>query len=489
MRPPSEPRADLAGSHALLIGTSRFHERAYTGVPAAANSLTGMYEMLTEPSCGGWPPDQVTVIADPEGAAQLIQRIRRLAETTTGTLLLYYVGHGVISERGNLTLTLTDTTATDPDLTGVEYDHIDRALRASPARVSIVILDCCYSGRAISALSGPDTVADSTSVEGVYTLTAAEGPAHVVPHHQQHTTGTSFTQELLGLITEGLPDGPEMLSFDLLYGHLAQRLRRRGLPRPNQRGTDTVHHFAVARNRAYGGSSRPQNEGEERAPTASSDAGSRHEPPRSERPTTVAPYRAVPRTALRLPTPSATATGNDTLAFQSRIRAGKVLTSYLGFPHVAFVVVICLFAIVVSIGSPRVVSLIAAGILLGIAVALLLIILMHFVMIVVDLVGPRRLTIGPEGVAIVWGRRRAIYAWEEIAALEVARTGRLRPRPTLMLWTSPSPRRVPAPEVPRLSRNPRRPPWRDRGTGWIRICYLDQLQRGRELERLLTKDA
>jgi hypothetical protein len=63
------------------------------------------------------------------------------------------------------------------------------------------------------------------------------------------------------LITEGVLDGPELLTFHTLYGHLANQLHRRGLPRPNQRGTDTVHHFALARNSAYGRSPESRDEG------------------------------------------------------------------------------------------------------------------------------------------------------------------------------------------------------------------------------------
>ncbi|MBT2210560.1 caspase family protein [Actinomadura sp. NEAU-AAG7] len=462
MARPTEPRTDLADSRALLIGTSHFHDDGFTGVPAAANSVAGMYEMLTDPARGGWPRDQVTTITNPHGAAWLVQRIRRMTETTTGAFLLYYVGHGVISERGNLTLTLTDTTATDPDLTGVEFDHIQRALGTSPARVSVVILDCCYSGRAISALSALDTVADSTSIEGVYTLTAAEGPAHVVPFHQQHSTGTSFTQELLDLINEGLPDGPELLTFHSLYGPLAHRLHRRGLPRPNQRGTDTVHHFGLSRNTAYGRLPRPRDDD----PVLNSGSG-----------------WMAPRP---ITTPSPAPSGTSTPVFSSRIRAGKVLTSRLGAQHLAFMLLapsVFLPYATESTSQTSIVPLIIIGAILGTVLALFVIILVQFCLTLAELVRPRRLNIGPEGVSIVWGSRRANYTWDEIATLEVANTG--RERPTLMLWRKPTPWGRPAHRTPRLGHSPRRPPWEDRATGWIRICYLDQLQRGRELEELL----
>ncbi|WP_235037023.1 caspase family protein [Actinomadura sp. K4S16] len=248
----TEPWPGLGNSRALLIGTSRFDEPAFADIPAAVHSVDGMEQVLTDPVRGVWLPGQVSKFLDPRGSTRLIQRIRRAAETVTDVLLLYYVGHGLISETGHLILTVADTAMIDPDLTGIEYTHIDRAIRTSPARVAIVILDCCYSGRAITALGGSEIVADVTSIEGAYTLTAAaEGPAHVKPYDPKTIMATSFTQELLDLLREGIPGGPKNLTVHTIYGQLVRRLRQRGLPRPNQRGTDTVHNFVLARNASH----------------------------------------------------------------------------------------------------------------------------------------------------------------------------------------------------------------------------------------------
>jgi hypothetical protein len=117
----------------------------------------------------------------------------------------------------------------------------------------VTILDCCYSGRAIQALSDSDGIADIVHVDGVYTLAASDQVAHVPPLDQQAGVCTSFTGELLDLLRTGLQDGPAQLQLDQLYPQLRGRLAARGLPIPNVRGTGTAGQLPFCRNVAYAG--------------------------------------------------------------------------------------------------------------------------------------------------------------------------------------------------------------------------------------------
>ncbi|MGB6165629.1 MAG: caspase family protein [Pseudonocardiaceae bacterium] len=135
-----------AGSHAVLIGVSAYEHAEFPPIRAARNSLQAMRELLSDPALCGWPPERVTVIANPLSAADL-------AETTTGVLLLYYAGHGALSARGELCLTVTSTRPDRPKITGLHWDALAEVLRASPARARIAILDCCFAGQAIEALA------------------------------------------------------------------------------------------------------------------------------------------------------------------------------------------------------------------------------------------------------------------------------------------------------------------------------------------------
>ena len=64
-------------SRAILIGVSSYQDTAaYPSYPAVANSLHGMFGVLTDPGLCGWPEDCVELILNPTNAGQLITRLR-----------------------------------------------------------------------------------------------------------------------------------------------------------------------------------------------------------------------------------------------------------------------------------------------------------------------------------------------------------------------------------------------------------------------------
>jgi glycine betaine/choline ABC-type transport system substrate-binding protein len=241
----SDGLPDYSKSRAVLIGTSDYQDVKFPQLPAAANSLEGMRQILTNPELCGWPANRVTQLPNQSGSHRLIIKLREWALDTTGVFLVYYVGHGT-PEKDGPCLTLTDTVLEHPDITGVEYRHVRRALLNSTARVKIVILDCCYAGRAIPPVQSGR--AHFTDISGTYVMAAADHAAHV-PDDQ--LACTSFTGELLDLVRKGIEDGPEALTLDEIYRRLRTRLRGVDLPDPNSGGTDTASSFPFARNAAY----------------------------------------------------------------------------------------------------------------------------------------------------------------------------------------------------------------------------------------------
>jgi len=110
-------RAELrnySGSRVVLIGVAEFEDRAFPPVPAALNSLAGMTRILTDPALCGWPSDRVTVLLNPQNAGRVARHVRELGREVRDVLLLYYVGHGKLSTKGQLCLTVQDTAADAP---------------------------------------------------------------------------------------------------------------------------------------------------------------------------------------------------------------------------------------------------------------------------------------------------------------------------------------------------------------------------------------
>jgi hypothetical protein len=81
----------------------------------------------------------------------------------------------------------------------------------SPAMNKVLILDCCFSGRAIQALADNDSVIyGQIEISGACTIssTSANRIAIMLPGERY----TAFTAELLSLLRDGLPGGSENLS-------------------------------------------------------------------------------------------------------------------------------------------------------------------------------------------------------------------------------------------------------------------------------------
>lgn len=237
---------DYSGSRAVLIGISEYQDQRFPALPAADNSLEGMRQILTNPELCGWPASRVKQLSNESDNRQLIIKLRKWAAETTGVFLLYYVGHGTPGEKGPY-LTLTDTLEEHPDATGLEYRYVRKALLESRARVKIVILDCCYAGRAVPPVQSGQSL--FTDISGTFVLAAADHAAHY-PQNQELAC-TSFTGELLDLIRKGITDGPEELTLEDIYRHLRVRLSEIDLPEPNCGGTDTAGAFHFTRNAAF----------------------------------------------------------------------------------------------------------------------------------------------------------------------------------------------------------------------------------------------
>jgi len=257
--------ADLgvpAGSCAILIGVSAYEYAELSPIRAARNSLQAMRSLLSDPALCAWAPQQVVVVANPISAADLATQIADLARTTTGVLLLYYVGHGLLTAHGELCLTVTSTQPDRPEISGLLWGTVADVLRSSPAHTRLSILDCCFAGQAIDAPAGDRApgLADITHVEGGYTLAATtrDHAAHVPRPEHQDTACTSFTGGLRDLIVSGIPGGAPSLTFSDIYPVLRECLLAEGLPVPSQRGTGPASQFAFTANAAVPERPRPR---------------------------------------------------------------------------------------------------------------------------------------------------------------------------------------------------------------------------------------
>jgi hypothetical protein len=241
----------------VLIGTSRYETLA--GLPSVEENLMALAEALCAGQVWGLPEQHVAIVADPSVPADMLDPVVRAADDATDTMVLYYAGHGLIDPRGDLHLALVGS---DPQrsYTAVRYDHIRDALLASRAARRIVILDCCYSGRALGMMADPVTAAvDEAAAEGTYILAAAaENKQALAPPGEPHT---AFTAELLTILRSGIPGRGALLDLDAIYHHVRAAMRAKARPEPQKRDRNTAGQLTLIHNQAYrsaGESAAPQ---------------------------------------------------------------------------------------------------------------------------------------------------------------------------------------------------------------------------------------
>jgi Caspase domain len=187
-------------------------------------------------------------MVDPRTPQEVDEALIQAATAAADTLLVYYAGHGLpLPSDGSLHLAVGITDRHRLHSTAVPLEWIRSAVRRTDATAKVLILDCCFSGRAIQVMSA-DAVAEQLDVAGSYVLTAA--PANKLAAAPQGETYTAFTGALIGILEEGIKGGPNYLDLDTIFSAVRKELRNRGLPEPQAQNINRAARLALAPNPA-----------------------------------------------------------------------------------------------------------------------------------------------------------------------------------------------------------------------------------------------
>ncbi|MFJ7206617.1 protein kinase [Streptomyces sp. NPDC098789] len=232
-------------SRAVLVGTAQYTH--LPALPAVANNLRGLNALVTGAAHLGLPTENSTVILDPRTPSEVLKPLRRAAEEATDTLLLYYAGHGLQDEDDlDLHLGLVHSHVDSPE-DSLAYSAVRKAVLRTRARRRIVILDSCYSGLAMGAMSDPaQALAGQAAIEGVYLMCSAAATAAALA-----TPGepfTAFTEQLIAVLESGIEDGPEFVTLDGAFSHVRGQLTARKRPVPRRQVRESIGALVLARN-------------------------------------------------------------------------------------------------------------------------------------------------------------------------------------------------------------------------------------------------
>lgn len=218
-------------------------------LPAVDRNLVALRQVMTNPDLWGLPEAHCVTLLNPGSIDEVLDAVHSAATAAEDALLFYFAGHGLLDDKSDLYLALPDSDSSRI-YRAVRYDDIRREVvgTARACYGKVVILDCCYSGRALlGGMSGQIEMADHARVDGTYLMTAsAETSVALAPPGEDYT---AFTGALVDKLLHGLPDGPDLLDMETLFYHVRADLLSRNFPIPQQRTRNDGKAIALARNR------------------------------------------------------------------------------------------------------------------------------------------------------------------------------------------------------------------------------------------------
>ncbi|MET9083870.1 caspase family protein [Streptomyces sp. NPDC004237] len=242
-----------SASRAVIVGVQGYQH--LEPLPAVANNVRRMAELLCDPDLWGLPAENCTVLLDPTSDREVLEAVHAAASQAQDGFLLYFAGHGLPEQPDGLQLALPDTTS-EHLFRALSYDRLRSViLRYCTALHKVVILDTCFSGRALKGFMGPDVgVADFAEVDGTFLMTSsAENRTSMAPVGAEYTL---FTGELVRVLDQGHPDTGDLLDMDTIYRSVDRALRAGGGPLPQQRARNAGARITFIRNRAHLGERR-----------------------------------------------------------------------------------------------------------------------------------------------------------------------------------------------------------------------------------------
>ena len=141
------------------------------------------------------------------------------------TIVLYYSGHGLPDDGGQLYLATRDTLTAQPDGRAIHSSEIKRVMGTSRSERQILVLDCCHSGAFGSAKGGAQVpiVAETFKTEGrgrhVLTASRSVERAYEGEREIEGVETSLFTHFLVeGLETgKAAGEGEEQVTVGALY--------------------------------------------------------------------------------------------------------------------------------------------------------------------------------------------------------------------------------------------------------------------------------
>lgn len=218
---------------ALLVGVSEY-EPGLNPLPGAVNDVDAMREVLLHPEIGGFAEPDITLLknSDRQLVEEAIERLFTYRQKND-LVLLYFSGHGIKDDLGNLYLA-TGTTRKNSKgelirSTAVSARFVQQCMGLSHSKRQVIILDSCFSGAFAEGLSAKDDgivdIREQLGGEGRAILTSSSSTQYSFEEQGQDLS--IYTRFLIEGIKSGAADRDEdeFISIDELHEYASQKVR------------------------------------------------------------------------------------------------------------------------------------------------------------------------------------------------------------------------------------------------------------------------
>lgn len=217
---------------ALLIGVSEYGS-GFNQLPAAPKDMEAMQRVLQHPDIGDFDEVMPLVNPDPQEMGTAIENVFG-GRNRNDLVLLYFSGHGVKDENGNLYLATRTTRKNERGelfrSTAIAARFVQEIMSDSRAKRQVVILDCCFSGAFGDGLIAKDDgsvdVRKQLGGEGRAVLTSSTSTQY--SFEQKGSDLSVYTRYLVEGMETGAADldEDEVISVDELHEYASIKVQR-----------------------------------------------------------------------------------------------------------------------------------------------------------------------------------------------------------------------------------------------------------------------
>ena len=223
----------MAQKLALIIGNSEYEDGNLAQLVTPGADASALAQILRDPEIGGF--DEVTALVN-----QPSTTIRRaisgffVGRGRDDLLLLYFSGHGIQDDRGQLFLAVKDTEHNLLRGTAIPAAFITEEMDNSRSRRQVLILDCCHSGSFSRGMKGAPGISVGTAAAfegtgfGRVVLTATDSTQYAWEGDRVvgQADNSVFTSHLIHGLRTGSADtdGDGQITLDELYDYVYEQV-------------------------------------------------------------------------------------------------------------------------------------------------------------------------------------------------------------------------------------------------------------------------